>query len=113
MTGVKKDVGEVGKNVEEQKAKYDEVLKIGLSKEQLEADPKKVMEEKRKEEREIQMQMAEAMERDKRRNNLIIMGLVEERNEHETEKNKRNDCGYDRQGNLYRNRGEGKNWKSQ
>ncbi len=46
LTGVKKDVGEVGKNVEEQKAKYDEVLKIGLSKEQLEADPKKMMEKK-------------------------------------------------------------------
>ncbi len=33
--------------MEEQKAKYDEVLKIGLSKEQLEADPKKMMEKKK------------------------------------------------------------------
>ncbi len=47
------------------------------------------------------MQVAEAMERDKRRNNLIIMGLVEERNEHESEK-KRNDCGYDRHYYYYR-----------
>ena len=85
LTGVKKDVGEVGKNVESQKARYDEVLKIGISKEKLEADPKRAMEERRKEEREMQMQMVEVMERDKRRNNLIVMGIEENKTEQEVE----------------------------
>ena len=85
LVGVKKDVGEVGKNVENQKARYDEVIKIGLSKEKIEADQGKVMEEKRREEREMQMQMVEVMERDKRRNNLIVMGIEEGKSDQEVE----------------------------
>ena len=44
--------------------RYDE---IGISKEKLEADPKRPIEERRKEEREMEKQMVEVMERDKRR----------------------------------------------
>ena len=58
---VKKDVAEVEKNVESQKARYDEALEVGISKEKLEPDPKRAMEERNKEERE--MQMVEVMER--------------------------------------------------
>ena len=67
-----------------QEARYDEELKIVISKEKLEADPKRAMEERRKE-REMQMQMVEVMERDKRRNNLIIMGIEESQTEQEVE----------------------------
>jgi chromosome segregation ATPase len=47
LIGLKKDVGELGTNVETQKARYDEVLKTGMSKEKLQADPGRVIEEKR------------------------------------------------------------------
>ena len=66
---------------------YSQAVKEGLSKEQLDkaivqiADvPKDTM----KEEREFQVRLTEAMERDKRKNNVVIRGLNENLSDTET-----------------------------
>jgi hypothetical protein len=82
--GVRKEVVEVGKDLKEQKGKYSEALKKGLNQEQVEADKgRKEVGNSANQEREFQMHLAEAMERDKRKSNLVIMGMKEEMGEQE------------------------------
>ena len=86
VDGVKKEVGEVGKDVKEHKQQFSEIAKKGLTVEQLAADPGRMMAETntRNQERDFQVKLTEAMERDKRKNNLVIMGIDESKNEQET-----------------------------
>ena len=86
VEGVKKEVGDVGKEMKEQKQQFSEIAKKGLTKEQLEADPGKMMAETntRNQERDFQVKLTEPMERDKRKNNLVIMGIDESKSEQET-----------------------------
>ena len=88
LEGVKKEVVEVGKDISEQKAKYLEVIRQGLSKEQLEAD-KGIAANKdnaMKQDREFQVRLTEAMERDKRKNNVVVMGVDEGMGDNEARK---------------------------
>ena len=86
VEGAKKEVDHVGKGVEEKIMKYVEAAKQGLTKEQLDKDKGIEVQviDSIKEDREFQLRLTEAMERDKRKNNVVIMGLSENMTEQET-----------------------------
>ena len=81
VEGVKKEVGIVGKDLSEQKLKYSDVAKTGLIFDKNSEvkglsglDQNKV----------LQAQINEAVDRDARKNNLVFMGIDESLNEQET-----------------------------
>ena len=84
MEEIKRELGEIRKDMGKEKISFAEALKKNLSQEQLDKDNgKQEGVSSRAEEREFQMQLNEAMERDKRRKNLVVMG-VPEQNEEQT-----------------------------
>jgi hypothetical protein len=83
VEGVKKEVVEVAKD---NKTKYSEIVKHGLTVEQVNADRGGYsgVENIQAQDREFQVRLTEAMERDKRKNNVVIMGINEDLSEDET-----------------------------
>ena len=63
-----------------EKKSFLDIVKTGLTKEQLEKDigPLVSAEFERKQEREIKTQITEALERDNKRKNIVVMGIEEE-----------------------------------
>jgi len=76
---IKKDIENMKKDNVKDKVSFADLLKKDIAKEPLDRD--KGLEEVvsgHNAEREFQVQLNEAMERDKRRNNLVIMGAVDD-----------------------------------
>lgn len=91
MTGMKNEIRDAGREVKErvmEKVSTDRQVngeggRAGEESREAGNEGWRVM--NRTKERELQMQVVETMEREKRKNNIIIMGLSEEMNEKETE----------------------------
>lgn len=79
---IKKELGEMRKEREEmgkEKISFAEILKRQMTEEQIAKDKGKIEGgNTRAEEREFQLHLTEALERDKKRKNLVIMGIPEQ-----------------------------------
>src|ERR1043165_390301 len=79
VEGIKKELGELRKEMGKEKTSFAEILKRNMTEEQIAKYKGKVQgATTRTEEREFQLQLTKAMKRNKKRKNLVIMGIPEQ-----------------------------------